>query len=297
MVSFFLFAIAPIDPVTFRVGLSDISESERSLIEREWGLDKPLWERYWNWAYPMFSQLDFGNSWRTRQPVIEQFLPFVGNTLILFGTAFIISLVLATNLGIIAAKNHNKLVDRIILQSTLFGFSIPGLVLAIVLSRLTFSLTGILPQYSIVSEATFVNNIATFIVAEITMIISNGAFITRLVRSQLLRILNENYIKTARAKGLPEQLVIYKHALRNALLPYIISIALALPAVLSGSVIIEQVFNFPGIGLKLIEAAINFDLPVVLAASMFFATLTLFILVLAQTLLGIVDPRISANWR
>jgi peptide/nickel transport system permease protein len=128
--------------------------------------------------------------------------------------------------------------------------------------------------------------------ATVAIVVGGTAFLTRLVRSQMLDVLKQNYIKTARAKGLPERVVIYKHALRNALLPFVTVVALQLPGILSGGPIIETVFNYPGVGRRIVRAALVFDMPVLLAINMFFGTMSILMLLVAEIIYAIVDPRI-----
>lgn len=303
MLSFFLFAITPIDPVNSVAGLDPNMQKQRDRIAKEWGLNKPLYVRYWEWAWPMFTRLDFGNSWMGDTPVTDSFFPFVSKTVFLFGIAFLLSLTVSTVLGIISATNRNSVFDQSILFSTLVGFSIPQFVLGIIFivavlaatsSQLAANL-GMKPTLAIFQSfksQALSDNVGAIVVAEITMLIGGTAFSTRLVRSQMLNVLSQNYIRTARAKGLSERVVIYKHALRNALLPFVTVIALSLPGILSGGAIIERVFNYPGVGRQLIDAATKFDLPIVLASNMFFGTLSIFMLLVADIVYGLVDPRV-----
>ncbi len=293
---FFLFAITPIDPVNSVAGLDPNLQRNRERIAESWGLNDPIIKRYWDWAFPMFTQLDFGESWTSSGvPVTEKFVPFVGNTVFLFGIAFLLSLIVSTILGIIAATNHNSVFDQMTLFLTLVGFSVPNFVLALVLqiSIIDWSNASIRPIFLTTSGTEIWQEWPAVITAEVTMLVGGTAFSTRLVRSQMLNVLRQNYIRTARAKGLPERTVVYGHALRNALLPFVTVIALSLPGILSGSAIIERVFNFPGVGRQLIKAALEFDLPTVLAVNMFFGTLSVFMLIVADIAYGIVDPRIK----
>lgn len=294
MLTFFLFAITPIDPVNSVAGLDPNLQKNRDKIAEKWGLNDPIYVRYWNWAWPMFSQLDFGQSWISSTPVTDEFVPYIGNTVFLFGIAFLLSLAVSTVLGIIAATNHNSVFDQSTLFATLVGFSIPNFVLGLVLILGVSQWTDgrVIAIWYDIDQEGILSQWPVIIVAELTMLVSSTAFSTRLVRSQMLNVLRENYIRTARAKGLSERSVIYKHALRNALLPFVTVIALSLPGVLSGSAIIERVFNFPGVGRQLIIAALLFDLPVVLAVNMFFGVLSIFMLVVADIVYGLVDPRI-----
>ncbi len=293
MLIFFMFAITPIDPVNIKVGLDPNAQKNRDQYVKAWGLDKPIYQRYLDWAIPMFTRLEFGESWTRDVPVEEIFAPYIGNTIFLFGISFVLSLLVSTIIGIVAATHHNSWFDQSALFGSLVGFSIPGFVLGIVLIMTMYSAFGILAVYLSGNDTNLGDQIWAVVVAELTMLISGIAFATRLVRSQMLNVLRQNYIRTARAKGLSERTVIYKHALRNALLPFVTVIALSLPGILSGSPIIERVFNYPGVGRQLIRAALEFDLPTVLAVNMFFSVVTIFMLLIADIVYGIVDPRIK----
>jgi len=293
---FFMFALTPIDPVNSVAGLDPGLQKNRDRIAASWGLDKPIPVRYWNWAYPMFTRLDFGESWTSKGvPVTDKFVPYVGNTAWLFGINFILSLIFATVLGIVASTNHNSVFDQITLFMTLVGFSVPNFVLGLVIQQSVASWSNqkISAIFYTAGGKSLWENWPAIIAAELTMLVGGVAFTTRLVRSQMLNVLRQNYIRTARAKGLTERTVIYGHALRNALLPFVTVIALSLPGILSGSAIIEQVFNFPGVGRSLIRAALAFDMPTVLAVNMFFGTLSIFMLIIADIAYGVVDPRIK----
>jgi peptide/nickel transport system permease protein len=295
MLIFFLFAIAPVDPVNQIAGLDPGLQQNRDKIAESLGLDKPIYVRYWNWAWPMFTRLDFGDSWMKSGPVENEFVPYIANTVFLFGTAFLLILFVATVLGIVAATNHNSLFDQATLFATLIGFSIPNFVLGLVIIMSIANWTDgrVIAIYLDTRREGITSQMPAVTAAIFTLLISGLAFVTRLTRSQMLNVLRENYIRTARSKGLSERTVIYKHALRNALLPFVTVIALSLPGILSGSAIIERVFNFPGVGRRLIEAALAYDLPVVLAVTMFLAAISIFMLIVADVVYGIVDPRIK----
>lgn len=303
MLLFFIFAIAPFYcPST--AAQDPFSQQHCSRVKKEWGLDKPLYIRYWEWAWPMFTQLNFGNSWMGDTPVTDAIFPFVGKTIILFGIAFLLSLIASIVVGIIATTNRNSVIGQTILFSSLVGFSIPQFALGIILIVLVLAVSsshlavilGIQPILAIFhpyKSQLLADNIDAFIVAEITMLISGTAFSTPLIRAQVIKALSQNYIQTARAKGISERTIIYKHALRSTLLPFFKIIALSFTGILSGETIIEQVFNYSGIGLQLIDAARRYDLPIVLAANMILAALSIFMLLALDIIYRLVDPRVS----
>ncbi len=290
-----MFALTPIDPINYIVGLDENKQSQRDQLAKKFGLNDPIYKRYWDWIYPIVTRLDFGTSWFGDKPVETLFAPYIGNTILLFGTSFVLSIVTSTIIGIVAAQHHNSIFDQTALFGSLVGFSIPNFILGIVaIITITNATNGrILPIYLSKAGETVFDQIPAMTTALLVMLISGIAFATRLVRSQMLNVLRQNYIRTARAKGLSERTVIYKHALRNALLPFVTIIALSLPGVLSGSAIIERVFNYPGVGRQLIIEGLRFNLPVVTAVSFFFAVLSIFMLIIADVVYGLVDPRIK----
>ncbi len=295
IMNFVIFALTPVDPVNSFTGLNKDLLANRELIEKAWGLDKPVYQRYLDWAIPMFTKLDFGFSWQTGHPVAEEILPYVQKTVILFGIAFFVSIIVSTIAGIISAVNHNSVFDQATLFGTLVGYSIPAFVLGlvIIIAFMAVSNNKITPIYDAQLYPRTIDYWHVILAALLTILINGSAFLTRLVRSQMLDVLRQNYIKTARAKGLPESKVIYKHALRNALLPFVTVVALSLPGILGGSAIIETVFNYPGVGRRIVRAALFFDMPIILASNMFFGSMSILMLLVAEIIYAIVDPRIK----
>ncbi|MCY3414987.1 MAG: ABC transporter permease [Candidatus Heimdallarchaeota archaeon] len=295
ILTFALFAFMPADPVAAKVGLDRNAEKKRIALIAKWGLDQPVWKRYLDWAIPMFTKLDFGESWYTGEPVIDEILPFIEATVLLFGIAFFFTIVISTIMGIMSAINHNSIYDQAALFGTLIGFSLPSFVLGLLVIIAIMALTD--GDMVAIYDGSTMDGIGDYmhviVAANITILIGGSAFLTRLVRSQMLDVLRQNYIKTARAKGLPERVVIYKHALRNALLPFVTVVALSLPGILGGSAIIEQVFNYPGVGRRIVRAALQFDFPIILASNMFFGSMSIFMLLVAEIIYGWVDPRIK----
>jgi peptide/nickel transport system permease protein len=290
--------MAPVDPVSIHVGFDRNAQKKRELLRSRWHLDESIYDRYLAWAIPMFTELDFGDSWTEDRPVADIILPLIEKTVLLFGFAFFVTIIISTITGIVAAVNHNSFFDQSALFGTLVGFSVPNFVLGLLIQLAAVALfgQGFIPVYqghihhSILGKNGYW---PILLMATLTIIIGGTAFLTRLVRSSMLNVLRENYIKTARAKGLPERTVIYKHALRNALLPFVTIVALSLPGILGGSAVIEQVFNYPGVGTQIVKAAQRYDMPVILAVNMFFGTMSIMMLLVAEIIYAVVDPRIQ----
>ena len=293
LLNFMLYALTPVDPVNSFIGLNRDLLENRELIEEAWGLNKPIYQRYIDWAIPVFTRLDFGLSWQSGNPVTTAILPFIEKTVLMFGTAFFLTILVSTVTGIVAAVNHNSVFDQSALFATLVGFSIPGFVLGLLIIIGWQAFTGDPPLYDGYKHQNLGDYWHVLGAAMLTILIGGTAFLTRLVRSQLLDVLRQNYVKTARAKGLPERTVIYKHALRNALLPFVTVVALSLPGILGGSAIIEQVFNYPGVGNRIVQAALFFDMPVILAINTFFGFMSIYMLLVAEIIYAIVDPRVK----
>jgi len=293
LLNFMLFALTPVDPVNSFIGLNKDLLDNRDLIEKAWGLNKPIYQRYLDWAIPVFTKLDFGYSWQSGDPVADSIVPFIEKTVLMFGSAFFLTILVSTITGIVAAVNHNSFFDQTALFATLVGYSIPSFVLGLLIIIAGQAIFGSPPIFDGYEQRKLGQYLNVLIAAMLTILIGGTAFLTRLVRSQLLDVLRQNYIKTARAKGLPERTVIYKHALRNALLPFVTVVALSLPGILGGSAIIEQVFNYPGVGRRVVQAALFFDMPVILAINMFFGTMSIFMLLVAEIIYAIVDPRVK----
>lgn len=295
MMTFALFAFMPADPVSALIGFDRFADRKREALRHELGLDKPVYQRYLDWAIPMFTKLDFGKSWQTGGSVIDDITPFIERTVLLFGIAFLITIIVSTITGIMSAIYRNSLLDQAALFGTLIGFSLPAFVLGLIIIIAIMVITN--NKVVAIFDGTIHKNIGDYLhviaAATLTIVIGGTAFLTRLVRSQMLDVLRQNYIKTARAKGLPERVVIYKHALRNALLPFVTVVALSLPAILGGSAIIEIVFNYPGVGRRIVRAALTFDFPIVLASNMFFGAMSILMLLVAEIIYGLVDPRIK----
>ena len=201
LLNFMLYALTPVDPVNSFIGLNRDLLENRELIEEAWGLNKPIYQRYIDWAIPVFTRLDFGLSWQSGNPVTTAILPFIEKTVLMFGTAFFLTILVSTVTGIVAAVNHNSVFDQSALFATLVGFSIPGFVLGLLIIIGWQAFTGDPPLYDGYKHQNLGDYWHVLGAAMLTILIGGTAFLTRLVRSQLLDVLRQNYVTTARAKG------------------------------------------------------------------------------------------------
>jgi peptide/nickel transport system permease protein len=283
--------ILPGDPA--QVALGDMATPEQlELLRERMGLNQPLWVQYFVFLWDMLT-LNLGRSLISNQPVaaiIAQNLPYtIELTLVATG----IGLLVGIPLGVAAAVHRNKPPDTAVRVFSLIGYAVPDFYLGAIL-LITFSLN--LGWFPINGGGTdFLSRMHHIILPAVTLAMVKSAFIGRLTRTSLLEVLGRDYIRTARAKGARENRVIYRHGLRNALLPVTTGLGLSLLATLSGSVAIELVFNRPGIGETLISAIAERDYPVIQAGVVIFAFFVVIINLLIDLAYIVVDPRIRVK--
>ena len=261
------------------------------------GLNEPLPIQYFNWLRN-FATGDWGQSFSTRSPILPLVLERVGNSLMLASLTLVISVPLAVSLGVVAGLNENKFIDNAINVFSLSVVGLPEFVTGLVLIQI-FSfelrkrgLPSLPANSSIRPEAGFAEALPMLILPAVTATLVLLAYIARLTRAGVIEELKKPYVRTADLKGLPRSTVIFKHVLRNALLPTITIIAISFGWLISGLVVIENVFNYPGLGRLLVFAIDRRDLPLMQAVVMVtvvgFASANL----VADLLYGVLNPRI-----
>ena len=283
--------LLPGDPAL--VALGDYATPEQlALFRAKTGLDAPVWQQYLVFLWDMLT-LNFGTSLITKEPVLDivrQNLPF---TIELTITATILGVIIGVPFGVIAAVKRNKMPDSVMRLFSLIGYAMPDFYLGALL-LIVFSLNlGWFPING--GGEGFVDRLYHLVLPAVTLAMVKIAFLGRLTRTSLLEVLSKDYVRTARAKGTPEKTVIFKHALRNALLPITTGLGLSLLATLSGSVAIELVFNRPGIGEVLINAIAQRDYPVIQAGVVVFAFSVVVVNLLVDIAYILVDPRIRGK--
>lgn len=285
---FFLLHLVPGDPVDMMLGES-ARPADREALRIALGLDKPLWVQLQNYLGGLL-QFDLGTSLHSRRPVAEMLLERIPATVELALVALLVSVMIALPLGTLAATRKDTLWDRGAMSFSLIGVSIPNFWMGPVLI-LVFSLwLGWFP----VSGR---DGVLSIVLPAVTLGTALAAVLSRMVRSTLLEVLGEDYIRTARAKGLGEFTVVFRHALRNALLPIITLLGLQLGILLGGAVITETVFSWPGIGKLTIDAILKRDYPVVQACVLLISLSYVVVNVLTDLVYGWVDPRIRLRVR
>lgn len=281
---FFLIHLIPGDPVEYILGDS-ARPADREALRSELGLDRPLVVQYADYLSGLV-RFDLGHSLHSKQPVSTLLLERLPATLELSLAAFLLAVLIAFPLGVLAATRSGTPWDSSAMMISLLGVSIPNFWLGPMLILLFSLWLGLTPVSGMEQPGSLV-------LPAVTLGVSLAAILARMVRSSLLEVLNEDYIRTARAKGVSEAVVVWRHALANALLPVITLLGLQFGALLAGSVITEKVFSWPGVGLLLIDAIQQRDYPVVQGAVLLIAVSYLVVNRLTDLLYRAVDPRIK----
>lgn len=301
IIIFSLIHLAPGDPIVlmFTAGGHPPPQETIERIKEDFGLNKPIYEQYFVWLSKMFRG-DFGISYVTLgQKVTTIIGSRIVATLELMLTAMILSLMLSIILGVVAAVKQYSIMDHICSISALFGYSMPLFWLALVL-MLIFSLKlewfPIFGAHTVPALANpfdyFVDHVWHLALPVIVVSTVNTAYLFRLVRSSMLEVLRQDYITTARAKGLKERAVIYKHALRNALIPVVTYAGLMMGFVLTGAVVVETIFSWPGTGQLLVQFALSRDYSSIMGLSMIIVLMVYLANLCADITYVIIDPRI-----
>lgn len=293
IITFLLMRAVPGDVVTQLVGLDGNVSAERlEEMRRMFGLDLPVHQQFAQWFWAAL-QGDLGSSLRTNRPILQDLALRFPVTLELTILSLIVALVIAIPLGVIAALHRGRFLDSLISSFALLGLSIPGFFLGILLILLFSLKLGLLPPAGYVPlQESLAGNLRHMILPSVSLGLVLSAAITRIVRSSMLEILGRDYVRTARAKGLAERIVTYRHALRNALIPVVTVIGLQFGSLLGGSIIIEQVFSLPGVGRFALEGINLRDYPVVQGAVIVIAASFIAVNLLVDLIYSLIDPRI-----
>lgn len=262
-------------------------------FNRENGFDRSLPEQYLMYVWRLL-HLDLGYSFQLNQPVATAIAQRLPKTMVLSLLGTLVAIVVAIPLGVIQAVRRNRWPDYLITALALLAYATPifflGLVLIILFSQVWPVLPAEAPQGFTLGEV--LSDPAGLVLPTLTLAVVTIAAYTRYVRSSMVDNLNENYIRTARSKGLTERCVVVRHALRNSLFPVITLLGMYLPALFSGALVVESLFNFPGMGLMFWQAAQHRDYPVLLAVTMIVALATVVGALVADLLYAIADPRV-----
>jgi len=280
---FVVLRLIPADPALLILG-SDATQGEIAALRAQMGLDQPLFVQYGAYLGDLV-RLDFGESYRLKRDAMELVLERLPATLELAFASLGLALVVGLPAGVIAALRVNKLSDRVVSVLSLLSQSIPSFWLGIVFILVFARTFGVLPSGG-------TGSVAHMVLPAITLALPFLAVLTRMTRSGLLEVIHEGYIQTARSKGLTERVVIFPHAIRNALIPIVTIVGLQFGQLLGGAVIVETVFSWPGVGRMLIDAIGQRDYNIVQAAIILIATGFVLINLVVDLLYGYLDPRV-----
>ena len=271
--------------------------SEAALAQRaiNWGLDKPAYVQYFVWLFGLL-QGDLGLSYSTFQPVSKMILSHLGPTLLLMGAALVVSLVFSMIGGIFSATHAYSKGDYAVVSFSFLCSGVPSFFLALLLIHLFTVRLGILPSSGMTTLGVgggTLDVLRHMVMPTLVLAFGMAGTNIRYFRSAVLEILQQDYLRTAKAKGIGRRLVIYKHALRNAMLTVITVIGMEIPLLFGGAVVVEQVFSWPGLGLMTMNAITGRDYPVVMGVCLFTAVVVLLGNLITDILYAVADPTIS----
>ena len=285
-----LIALMPGDPIDLMIsGNPKLTAADAQHLHALYGLDLPLWQRYLNWVNALLHG-DFGYSRLYHQPVTELLWPRLGNTLLLMGTSLTLALTIAIPAGVLAARHAGTALDTVINLACFAGVSLPPFWLALVLMLVFAVGLGWLPAGGMGSAAHMVLPVATLTLASV-------AGYTRYVRAAMIEALRADHIRTARAKGLSEARILWRHALPGALIPVVTILGLEFGSLFSGALITETMFAWQGMGRLITESIMGNDTNLALITLLLATAMTLVGNVLADVAYGALDPRIRLGER
>ena len=317
VISFIIFALldlAPSDP-TSQLPLT-IPEEVREMIKKSLGLGQPFHIRYFKWLEQFMINeplnlieqawgIEIGNSadrlrvrsWSTRAPVVDLIAARLPQTLSVVGLSYIVAIFIAVPIGVISAYRQYSIFDQVGTFVSMVGFSVPTFFTGTVMIVLFSVVLGWLPSiydttHTVTDWDSFIIQIKQMIMPVMVLGLFSAAQLSRFMRSSMLDNLDQEYVRTARAKGMSEQVVVLVHVLRNSMIPVVTVIALGLPSTFAGAIITEQIFRINGVGQLLIGAIEGADIPTVQTVTFIFAILIVVFNLVADLLYGMLDPRI-----
>ncbi|PIE10148.1 MAG: peptide ABC transporter permease [Rhodobacterales bacterium] len=312
IIAFLFIRLLPGDPLTLLAGERGIDPERYAELQAQYGFDQPLWKQYLDYVMGVF-QGDLGISFKTKQPVLEEFLTLFPATLELSLCAIILATLLGIPAGVIAAVNRGKFFDQALMTTALIGYSMPIFWWALLLIIVFSSGLGWTPVSGRISLLYFFDQPTGFMLIDSLMSGQKGAFISavrhlilptivlatiplaviaRQTRSAMLEVLGEDYVRTARAKGLSPFRVNGIHALRNAMIPVITVIGLSVGTLLAGAILTETIFSWPGIGKWMVDSIFRRDYQVVQGGLLLIATIVMIVNLIVDVLYGLINPKI-----
>jgi ABC-type dipeptide/oligopeptide/nickel transport system permease component len=284
MLVFLTLRLIPGDPARLSLG-PEATDEQVQILRRQWGLDQPLPVQYVYWVGRAL-QGDFGRSTISRVPASQEIATRLPATLRLAAVSMVVATALGLGFGVLAAVRHNTWLDRASMVLALLGVCTPTFWLGLMLILVFSVQLGWLPSFG-------QGGLDHLVLPACTLGAAAAAIIARVTRSSMLEVMRADYLLTARAKGLSEQLVVVRHAIKNALIPVVTLLGLEFGSLLAGAIVTETVFAYPGIGQLLVASVNNRDFPVLQAALLLFAAQFVLVNLLVDVVYGLVDPRIT----
>lgn len=290
---FFIMALRPGDPAVMILGDGATDESV-AMLREEIGLNDPLFVRYGHYMVNLVKG-DMGTSYKNQMDVMDQILVRFPNTVLLAVTGMIVALLIGIPIGIISAKKQYTFIDNFSMVFALIGVSMPNFWFGLVVVMIFSLQLGILPS-SGMGEG-FFNLVKSLILPALTLGTGAAATVTRMTRSSMLEVIRQDYISTARAKGISENQVTRRHMFKNALIPIITVVGLQFGYLLGGAVLTETVFSWPGLGRFMVDAIKTKDTPVVLGTVIFMSVVFSMVNLMVDILYAYVDPRVKSQYK
>lgn len=294
-VIYFLMGLMPGDPIDIMIASDPVlTSADAAVLRKLYGLDVPIWERYWNWLSSVLSG-DFGYSRTYRRPVLDIMAPRLGNTLVLLGLSSVFAIIIAIPMGIVAAIRPRGWLDSAINLFCFAGVSVPSFWFALLLIILFAVTLGILPAGGMgpIDGGGILEKARYLVLPVTTLTIASLAFYTRFMRAAMMEALRQDYIRTAHAKGATPSRIVFGHALQNAMIPLVTIIALDFGALFSGALITETMFAYLGMGKMIYDAIIGNDFNLALVGLLFATIVVLIGNILADVGYVALDPRIT----
>ncbi len=293
ILSFGIIKLAPGDPV-MAYATPQMHKEDLDNLRKELGLDKPVYVQYGAWLSKTLKG-DFGYSNVDFRPVKDKVIERMGATLILMGISMIISLILGIIFGVLSGYYENRWIDKVISVVSYIGISIPSFWFAMMLIVIFSVKLNLLPSIGMhsIGEDSLGDVIVHTIMPAMVLSFQSFAVIARYVRSNVIDEKDEEYVRTARGKGLSEKVIFGKHILKNSLIPIVTILGMSLPNLISGAFITETIFGWPGMGRLGIQAIFGFDYPVIMAITLLSSLFLIIGNLISDILYGVVDPRIK----
>jgi peptide/nickel transport system permease protein len=293
--TFVLMQMLPGGPLAAYENNPEISQEDIERLRHEMGLDRPIPVQYWAWL-KNFVRGDWGYSFATKRPVLEEIWDRLPNTIYLTGLSLILALLIAIPVGIISATRQYSIFDHITTTLTYVGRSMPvyysGLLLIIIFSIwLRWFPSG--GMHTLGKEFSIIDSLRHLFLPMISLSTLIAAKYVRFLRTSMLEVIHQDYIRTAAAKGLHNRIIIYKHAFRNAAIPLVTVVAIDLPVLFAGALFTETVYSWPGMGRLFVDSATRFDYSIVMGIVAAIAFLVVLSNLIADVIYGILDPRIT----